>query len=176
MARLDRLAPVKEVAQIGAAIGREFSHELLARRRRCPESELQAALARAGRPSWSSAAGRRPRRPTASSTRWSRTPPTRACCARSASTCTPGSPPRSSSISGDRAGAARAAGPPLHGGGAGRTGDRLLAEGGPASHRPLGYGRGACAVAERAGPARGPAGGRSGTGASSTSRWHWAWR
>jgi class 3 adenylate cyclase/predicted ATPase len=30
MARLDRLAPVKEVAQIGAAIGREFSHELLA--------------------------------------------------------------------------------------------------------------------------------------------------
>jgi predicted ATPase len=30
MARLDRLAPVKEVAQIGAAIGREFPHELLA--------------------------------------------------------------------------------------------------------------------------------------------------
>ena len=30
MARLDRLAPVKEVAQIGAAIGREFSHALLA--------------------------------------------------------------------------------------------------------------------------------------------------
>ncbi len=30
MARLDRLAPVKEVAQIGAAIGREFTHELLA--------------------------------------------------------------------------------------------------------------------------------------------------
>ena len=30
MARLDRLAPVKEVAQVAAAIGREFSHELLA--------------------------------------------------------------------------------------------------------------------------------------------------
>jgi predicted ATPase len=30
MARLDRLAPVKEVAQIGAVIGREFSHDLLA--------------------------------------------------------------------------------------------------------------------------------------------------
>ena len=29
MARLDRLAPVKEVAQIGAVIGREFSYELL---------------------------------------------------------------------------------------------------------------------------------------------------
>jgi predicted ATPase len=30
MARLDRLAPVKEVAQIGAVVGREFSHALLA--------------------------------------------------------------------------------------------------------------------------------------------------
>ncbi len=30
MARLDRLFPVKELAQIGAVIGREFSHELLA--------------------------------------------------------------------------------------------------------------------------------------------------
>jgi predicted ATPase len=29
MARLDRLAPVREVAQIGAAIGRKFSHELI---------------------------------------------------------------------------------------------------------------------------------------------------
>src|SRR5271166_5126422 len=27
MARLDRLAPVKEIAQIGAAIGREFSYQ-----------------------------------------------------------------------------------------------------------------------------------------------------
>ena len=30
MARLDRLGRAKEVAQIGAAIGREFSHDLLA--------------------------------------------------------------------------------------------------------------------------------------------------
>jgi predicted ATPase len=29
MARLDRLAPVREIAQIGAAIGREFSYHLL---------------------------------------------------------------------------------------------------------------------------------------------------
>ena len=28
-ARLDRLSPIKEIAQIGAAIGREFSHTLL---------------------------------------------------------------------------------------------------------------------------------------------------
>jgi predicted ATPase len=30
-ARLDRLAPVKEIAQVAAVIGREFSHELLQR-------------------------------------------------------------------------------------------------------------------------------------------------
>ena len=30
MARLDRLGPAKEVAQIGAVIGREFPHALLA--------------------------------------------------------------------------------------------------------------------------------------------------
>jgi hypothetical protein len=33
MARLDRLSAAKEVAQIGAAIGREFTHALLAARR-----------------------------------------------------------------------------------------------------------------------------------------------
>ena len=41
MARLDRLAPVKEVAQIGAVIGREFCHELLAAVAPLPEAELQ---------------------------------------------------------------------------------------------------------------------------------------
>ena len=46
MARLDRLGPAKEVAQIGAAIGREFSHALLAAVVREPETELQSALDR----------------------------------------------------------------------------------------------------------------------------------
>ena len=41
MARLDRLGPAKEVAQIGAAIGREFSHALLTAVARKPEVELQ---------------------------------------------------------------------------------------------------------------------------------------
>ena len=44
MARLDRLAPVREVAQIGAVIGRTFSHELLAAVAPLPESELGDAL------------------------------------------------------------------------------------------------------------------------------------
>jgi predicted ATPase len=46
MARLDRLGPAKEVAQIGAAIGREFSHALLAAVVRKPEAELNLALDR----------------------------------------------------------------------------------------------------------------------------------
>jgi DNA-binding winged helix-turn-helix (wHTH) protein/class 3 adenylate cyclase/predicted ATPase len=46
MARLDRLGPAKEVAQIGAAIGREFSHALLAAVVRKSEVELGSALDR----------------------------------------------------------------------------------------------------------------------------------
>ena len=46
MARLDRLGPTKEVAQIGSAIGREFSHVLLASVGRKSEAELGSALDR----------------------------------------------------------------------------------------------------------------------------------
>jgi class 3 adenylate cyclase/predicted ATPase len=46
MARLDRLGPGKELAQIGAAIGREFSHPMLTAVVRKPEAELQTALDR----------------------------------------------------------------------------------------------------------------------------------
>jgi predicted ATPase len=44
MARLDRLGPAKDLAQIGAAIGREFSHALLAAVVLKPEEELGRAL------------------------------------------------------------------------------------------------------------------------------------
>jgi DNA-binding winged helix-turn-helix (wHTH) protein/predicted ATPase len=46
MARLDRLGSAKEVAQIGAAIGRDFSHALLTAVVCQPETELQLALDR----------------------------------------------------------------------------------------------------------------------------------
>jgi class 3 adenylate cyclase/predicted ATPase len=46
LARLDRLASVRLVAQIGATIGREFSYELLRAVSRLPEDELRASLAR----------------------------------------------------------------------------------------------------------------------------------
>jgi class 3 adenylate cyclase/tetratricopeptide (TPR) repeat protein len=46
IARLDRLGAAKEVAQVGAVLGREFSYALLHAVSPLPEAELQAALAR----------------------------------------------------------------------------------------------------------------------------------
>lgn len=46
MARLDRLSGARHVAQIGAAIGREFTYALLRAVCRLPEDELQTGLAR----------------------------------------------------------------------------------------------------------------------------------
>ena len=46
MARLDRLGPAKEVVQIGAVIGSEFSYELLQTVHPIAEADLQHALSR----------------------------------------------------------------------------------------------------------------------------------
>jgi class 3 adenylate cyclase/predicted ATPase len=46
MARLDRLAPIKEIAQIGATIGREFPYRLLAAVAPMSDASLKVALAR----------------------------------------------------------------------------------------------------------------------------------
>jgi class 3 adenylate cyclase/predicted ATPase len=46
MARLDRLAPIREVAQVGAVLGREFSYELLAAVAPFGGNELREALDR----------------------------------------------------------------------------------------------------------------------------------
>jgi class 3 adenylate cyclase/predicted ATPase len=45
LARLDRMAPTREVAQIGAAIGRQFSHELISAVTVMPKQQLDDALA-----------------------------------------------------------------------------------------------------------------------------------
>jgi predicted ATPase/class 3 adenylate cyclase len=45
MARLDRLAPVREVAQIAAILGRRFSHELISAVTEIPQQVLNNALA-----------------------------------------------------------------------------------------------------------------------------------
>jgi len=44
LARLDRLAPVREVAQIAAALGRQFSHELISAVALLPQQQLDDAL------------------------------------------------------------------------------------------------------------------------------------
>ena len=44
LARLDRLGPAKQIAQFGAAIGREFPHELVATVAQMPEAQLGEAL------------------------------------------------------------------------------------------------------------------------------------
>jgi hypothetical protein len=44
LARLDRLAPVREVAQIGAAVGRQFSHALISAVALMPQPQLDDAL------------------------------------------------------------------------------------------------------------------------------------
>jgi class 3 adenylate cyclase len=45
LARLDRLAPTREIAQIGAALGRSFSHELISAVAQMPQRQLDDALA-----------------------------------------------------------------------------------------------------------------------------------
>jgi class 3 adenylate cyclase/tetratricopeptide (TPR) repeat protein len=45
LARLDRLAPVRELAQIGAALGRQFTHELISAVASMPPAQLDNALA-----------------------------------------------------------------------------------------------------------------------------------
>ena len=44
LARLDRLAPAREVAQIAAALGRQFSHELISAVATMPQQQLDEAL------------------------------------------------------------------------------------------------------------------------------------
>jgi class 3 adenylate cyclase len=44
LARLDRLAPTREIAQIGAALGREFTHQLISAVAQMPQQKLDEAL------------------------------------------------------------------------------------------------------------------------------------
>jgi class 3 adenylate cyclase len=92
MARLDRLAPVKEIAQLGAAIGRAFSYELLSAvapstRIACDTASTSWSLL-----SWCFAAAPSQRPRIFSSTLSSRRPPTSRCSRTDAGSCMGGSP------------------------------------------------------------------------------------
>ena len=64
--------PVKEVAQVGAVIGREFGHACSRPWRRCRKTGWRRRWRNSRPPSWSSVAACRPRRYTSSSTLWCR--------------------------------------------------------------------------------------------------------
>ena len=79
MARLDRLAAVKAMAQLGATLGREFSYELLQAVSTWDEETLQHGLHQLVAAEFLYQRGCRRRRPTASSMPSSRTRPTSRC-------------------------------------------------------------------------------------------------
>ena len=88
MARLDRLAPVKELAQIGAVIGREFSHELLAAVADRPQEQLEIGLDQLVASELVFRRGSPPDATYSFKHSWSRTPPINRCLSRGASSCT----------------------------------------------------------------------------------------
>jgi hypothetical protein len=92
MARLDRLGPAREVAQIGSAIGREFSHALLASVARKPRRSWGRRSTVSFRQACCSGRACRRRRATCSSMPWCRTRPMARCCAIRDARFTPVSP------------------------------------------------------------------------------------
>ena len=141
MARLDRLGSAKEVAQVGAVIGREFSHALLAAVVRKPEAELQSALDRLIAGWFAVSAGR------AAACKLSVQTRAGAGCglwhaAARAATCA-SCPYRRNSrepVRGDRGEPARTAGASLHRGWADRESCELMGQGGSAVAGALGAG------------------------------------
>ena len=83
MARLDRLGPAKAIAQIGAAIGREFSYPILAAVVDKPDAELRSALDKLISAGLLFRQGCRRIPAICSSTPLFRTPPMARCCANS---------------------------------------------------------------------------------------------
>jgi class 3 adenylate cyclase len=94
LARLDRLAPTREVAQIGAALARSFSHELISAVAQMSQHKLDEALEQLVAAELISGAELHPTPSICSSTLWCRTPPTAPYCAAADSSCTPESPRR----------------------------------------------------------------------------------
>ena len=93
MARLDRLPQVREVAQLGSVLGREFAYEMLSglvHRRR--DARCRRGSANWSRRSCSTSAAARRGPDTSSSTRWSRTRPISRSCGAPASSTTARSP------------------------------------------------------------------------------------
>jgi predicted ATPase len=94
MARLDRVGQTaKEIAQIAAVSGREFSHELLAPVAERSEAELQEALGRLVEAGLVFSRGIPPHATYLFKHAPSETPPMAVSCAAAAKSCTAASPP-----------------------------------------------------------------------------------
>ena len=87
LARLDRLAPVREVAQIGAAIARSFSHELISAVAGMPQQKLNEALDQLASAELVFRRGTPPDAEYTFKHAWCRTPPTALCCGADGSNC-----------------------------------------------------------------------------------------
>ena len=95
LARLDRLAPVREVAQIAAALGRQFSHEIIASVASVPEEQLRDTSDQLVAAELIFRRGKPPNANTCSSTSWFRRRPIAPFCGASGSYFTPASRRRS---------------------------------------------------------------------------------
>ena len=158
MARLDRLAAVKSLAQLGATLGREFSYELLQAVAPWDEETLQRGLHQLVEAEFLYQRGVPPQatymfkhaliqdaayQSLLRSTR-------QQYHQRIAQVL-------EAQFPGDRRDPARAGGPSLHGGGLPRAGGALLAAGGPAGQRALGPSGSDQPLHHRAGAAQDPA-------------------
>jgi predicted ATPase len=100
IARLTGSRPIaKDVAQVGAAIERGFSYELLAATAQRTERELAQALALLVDAGLIFARGQRRRPPISSSMHWFRIRPIACCCGQRVRHCTRGSHARSANTS-----------------------------------------------------------------------------
>ena len=92
MARLDRLPSIREVAQLGSILGREFAYEMLQAIGSLDEARWRRALTSWCTPNCSISADDARARATCSNTRWCRTPPTSRCSSARANSITARSP------------------------------------------------------------------------------------
>ena len=140
MARLDKLIPVKEVAQIGAAIGREFSYRLMAALSPMGEAHLRAAPGQASCLAVGLPSGHRAGGVTSLSTRSCGMLPTTPCSKRDRQASRSRSP-RPAHHTGRPPTCGQAAGASLYARGNARTGHCLLASGRTAGAHVLGSSR-----------------------------------
>ena len=158
MARLDRLATVKEIAQLGATLGREFTYELLQAVSPADEATLQQGLRQLVDAELLYQRGLPPQARYLFKHALIQDAPISRCSRANASSSPADCPGVGGTVSRDHRDPAGTAGPSLHRGGPQRAGHSLLAASRAESHRALGQCGGDQPPHQRAGVAQDPAG------------------